>query len=361
MMDKKSVSGRTDGRREELSILVPGGAGYLGSVITRKLLQRGYRVRVLDALLHGDQGIAVCVNNPRCELIRDNIMDIRVLQRAVKGVHAVVHVAAIVGDPACNLMPDTTISVNYLSTALLAQCCKLYGVQRFIFASTCSVYGVGDDVLTEESSLHPVSLYAESKIRAEEALLDMADGGFCPTILRKATLYGLSQRMRFDLALNVLTARAVLDGQIPIFGGSQWRPFLHVSDAADVYVQCLETPLSVIGGQVFNVGDETQNLQLLELGQIVKAQVPTAQLIVDENLDKRSYRVNFSKLKNLLGFSARLTIADGVREIVEAFARGDFSENYREKIYHNFLREHTEYYRNALRSLYFRSLFRIAA
>ncbi len=330
-------------------ILVTGGAGYLGSVLTGKLLMKGYKVRILDELWHGDIGITRYLNNPHFELMKGNMRDLQVAQAAVKDVETVIHLAAIVGDPACSLIHDATIGLNYLATSLLAQCGKYYGVQRFIFASTCSVYGFGDMVFTEESKLNPVSLYARSKIQAEEALLEIASDTFRPIILRKSTVYGLSPRMRFDLVVNLLVAKAVLEKQIPIFGGSQWRPFLHVSDAAEAYMACIEAPIDLVGGQTFNVGDNNQNFQLIGVGRIVKEYVPEADLICDEHdSDARSYRVDFNKIDEKLGFRSRLTVSDGVREIVEAFRKGRFT-SYNEKTYNNFLQDEIEHYKNILR------------
>ena len=334
--------------KNNMTICITGGAGYLGSLITAKLLQIGYNVRVLDKLFYGDTGIITFANNPNFELIRGDLTDIHILQRVIKDAYAVIHLAALVGDPVCYLMPDVTIAINYLSTELLARCCKYYGVKRFVFASTCSVYGAGDDIFTEESMLNPVSLYAESKIQAEKSLLELADENFCPTILRKGTIFGLSPRMRFDLVVNLLAAKAIVEKQIPIYGGNQWRPFLHVSDAADAYIKCIEAPLDIVNRQIFNVGDNTQNFQLADVGKCVKKYVPNAQLLVhDSDIDMRNYRVDFSKIKNILGYSAKLTISDGIHEIIEAFKQHKISD-YRDKKYHNYLSDHKEYYENIL-------------
>ena len=238
-------------------VLVVGGAGYLGSVLCRKLLDMDYRVRVLDNLIFGDHGITELYPHPKFEFINGDMRNIQTVMNAVKGTDAVIHLAAIVGDPASALDPQETIEVNYLGTRLLAEICRYSQVNRFIFASTCSVYGASinpNTKINEKSQLNPVSLYAEMKLKSEQGILELADENFSPTILRMATLYGLSPRMRFDLVVNLLTAKAGSDKKITIFGGDQWRPLLHVKDAADAYIRCLDMPIHQIGGDILNVG-----------------------------------------------------------------------------------------------------------
>ena len=331
-----------------MHVLITGGAGYLGSYITNQLLCRGYRVRVLDELLHGYASVIPFTDNPDFELITGTVTSPYDIQNAVKGVEVVIHLAAIVGDSACALLPETTIAINALATAMLAQYCKLEGVRKFLFASTCSVYGAGDEIFTEESQLRPVSLYGKSKVHAEQALLSLADSQFQPTILRKGTIYGLSYRMRFDLVVNLLTVRALTEGRITVYGSDQWRPFLHVADAASAYVRCLEAPADIVGSQVFNVGDNTQNFQIIEVGKKIYRCIPSAELVIlEEKRDPRNYRVSFDKIEHVLGFRKTLTIEDGVREIMDAFQRGVFKD-YRDVSYHNFRPDQKEYYRNIL-------------
>lgn len=321
------------------NVLIVGGAGYLGSVLCRKLLERGYKVRVLDNLLYGDDGIRKLYGNQNFEFVKGDMRNIQIVMDAIKGMDAVIHLAAIVGDPASAIDPEETIEINYLGTKMLAEICKYNQINRFIFASTCSVYGTNPDpekLLNEESPLNPVSLYAEMKLKSEEGLLELVDENFSPTIFRMATLYGLSPRMRFDLVINLLTAKATIEKKITIFGGDQWRPFLHVEDAAEAYIKCLEAPIHKVRGEIFNVGSNEQNHQIREIGKMIKDIIPDAEIITEEeNVDKRNYRVSFKKIENVLGYKPCHTIKDGITEIYRAIQQGIFSD-YKNPKYSNY-------------------------
>ncbi len=301
-------------------VLVVGGAGYLGSVLCSELLNRGYRVRVLDNLIYGDSGVKKLFKNKEFELSKGDIRNLSDVVDAIKDVDAVIHLAAIVGDTACLADPEKTLEINYLATKNLAETCKYFQINRFIFASTCSVYGqslLPDQQLTEDSPLNPVSLYAETKIKCEQTILSSVDENFSPTIFRMATLYGYSPNMRFDLAINLLTAKAIFEKKIPIFGGDQWRPWLHLQDAASAYIKCLEKPIEDIKGEIFNVVSE--NYKVIEVGKIINKAIPLAELIIsDKAIDKRDYNVSFSKISKKLNFKSPKKIADGVFEIKEA-------------------------------------------
>jgi len=320
-------------------VLVIGCAGYLGSVLTRKLLSRGYMVKGLDNLMYGDYGIRELYEKEGFQFIQGDIRDINVLIQSTKSCDAVIHLAAIVGDPACQLNAEETISINYLATKMITEVCKYSQINRFIFASTCSVYGASHTpgaLLTENSSINPVSLYAEMKLKSERAIIESIDDNFCPTILRMATLYGLSPRMRFDLVINLLTARAVNNEKITIFGGSQWRPFLHVDDAAEAYIKCMEIPIDEVKGQVFNLGSNKLNCEISELSTIIQSVIPD---ITIENrsdvTDERNYSANFNKIMNVLGYDVKKTILDGILEIKHAIDIG-IVENYTDKMYSNY-------------------------
>jgi len=240
-------------------VLVIGGAGYIGSVLVRKLLRAGYQVRVLDQLLFGDASIRELFEHPRFELLRGDFRHVDAVIRAVKGMDAVVHLGAIVGDPACALDEQTTLQTNYAATALVADVCRGYGVSRFVFASTCSVYGANDKIVDEGSVLNPVSLCAATKIDSERILLAARNETFHPTILRLATAFGWSPRPRFDLVVNLLTARAVLEKKVVIFNGEQWRPFVHVKDIARAFCLTLDADVAKVSGETFNVGGPELN------------------------------------------------------------------------------------------------------
>jgi hypothetical protein len=216
-----------------------------------------------------------------------------------------------------------------------AEVAKLCGVQRFVFASTCSVYGACDETLDERSATRPVSHYGNTKLAAERVLLGMSDHRFAPTILRFATIYGLSGRTRFDLVVNLLTAKAKIDGKITVMGGNQWRPFVHVDDAALAVATALSAPLEIAGNEIFNVGSDVQNYTIKQVGEVVHEHVPGAELLVDEHdTDRRNYRVSFSKIYNQLNFQPQWTLEQGIQQVLEAIARGDIAD-YRDAKYSN--------------------------
>ena len=320
-------------------VLVVGGAGYLGSILCRKLLEKGYLVRVLDNLTYGDHGIKDLYQNQKFEFIEGDMRDIQTVVDCVKDVSAVIHLAAIVGDPASALDPEETIEINYFGTRMIAEICKYSQINRFIFASTCSVYGASptpDTKIKEESQLNPVSLYAEMKLESEQGILELTDENFSPTILRMSTLYGLSPRMRFDLVVNTLTIKALMEKEFTIFGGGQWRPNLHVSDAADAYIKCLESPIENIGGEIFNVGSNNENYKIIEIGKTIKGDLPQINMKIDTTkIDERNYNVSFDKIEKQLEYITRFTVKDGVEEIKKAVENGDFTD-YTNNKYNNY-------------------------
>jgi nucleoside-diphosphate-sugar epimerase len=319
--ERRLVTPEAQGNAVE-TVLVIGGAGYIGSVLVERLLALGYKTRVLDMLLYGDAPIRSFYEHPNFELIRGDFRHIDTVVAAVKGADAIVHLGAIVGDSACSIDPDLTIEINLQATRTIAQVGKGFGVRRFIFASTCSVYGASDEILDEHSSLQPISLYARTKVESEKVLLDLADGSFTPTILRFGTIYGFSHRPRFDLVVNLLAAKAVQEGEVGIFGGTQWRPFVHVRDVAEAIVLALRASPFSVRGETFNVGSNEQNYQISDLGPLIKEMIPEAKVVTQPKEDNRNYRVRFDKIHNVLGFRPHYTVRDGVREIIDAFASG---------------------------------------
>jgi len=320
--------------RREKSVLVIGGAGYIGSALLPKLLDEGYRVRVLDLFLYGTNPIAPVLNHPELEIVRADFRRVDALVAGMQGVDHLVHLGGIVGDPACAIDEDLTIDVNLAATRLIGQVAKGNGIKHFVFASTCSVYGAAREVLTENSALNPLSLYARSKAASEKLLLEMADDRFTPIIVRFGTIHGLSGRTRFDLVVNLLSAKAVFEGCITVFGGDQWRPFLHVDDAAIAVAQLLCLPPGR-GAEIFNVGSNSENYTIAQVGQIIKRIVPEAELVVEPSgPDRRDYRVSFTKLHRMIGFKPQWTVEDGVRQVVAAIRAGEISD-YREAHYSN--------------------------
>lgn len=306
-------------------ILVTGGAGYIGSVLIPALLERGYAVTAFDCLYFGREPLAQAADHPDFRLVEGDVRDLDA--SLLDGVDAVIHMAALSNDPACELRPKWTFEVNHGATVRLARLCKEQRVQRFIYSSSCSVYGSGSDAwLTEESPLAPVSLYAQTKVEAEKALLAEADAEFHPVCLRKATVFGLSPRMRFDLAINLMTLYGVTQGRIFILGGGQqWRPFVHLRDAVQAYQLCLEAPAEKIAGRVYNV--VAVNYRVADLAQEVQRCLGDVQLDrVPEDDDKRSYKVSGERFERELGFKPQVLVEEGVEEVARAIRSGDLGD-----------------------------------
>lgn len=308
-------------------VLVIGGAGYVGSALLRRLLARGYAVRVLDLLLYGERAMTELRSHPHFDFVQGDFRNIETVVRSMQDVDAVIHLGAIVGDPASDIKPEVTYEVNVAATRLIAEIARGYGVRRFVFTSTASVYGAGEQMLDERSAVNAMSLYARSKLAAERLLLGMADGRFSPVVLRLGTLYGLSYRPRFDLVVNLLAAQAVLERKITIIDGEQWRLFVHVDDAARAIVTCLVASAGLVAGQIFNVGDTRENYRLADIGQTVGEVVPgTTVADVHSGGPPRSYRVSCEKIRQWLGFQRTRTVRDGIVEITGAIRRGEIRE-----------------------------------
>ncbi len=316
-------------------VLITGGAGFIGSHLVRMLLERGYHVRVLDRFDYGPIGIEG-IAHPNFEIIQGDVCSSRDVSRAVRNVDGVIALAAIVGDPACNLNPEETVNLNYASTKILVETCNFYGVRRLVFASSCSVYGASDrGLLTERSRLNPVSLYARTRVLSENIVFDR-HGDVEPVVVRLATVFGLSPRMRFDLVVNTLTARAVTEGRISIFGGNQWRPNVHCRDAARAFVLALEAPASDVAGEIFNLGGDANNHRINEIGDRVAEIVGDVTVERrDEIPDPRDYRVSFAKIRRVLGFEPEHAVADGIREVAAAVRADPALRRWQDARFHN--------------------------
>jgi nucleoside-diphosphate-sugar epimerase len=328
--NRSFVPASTEGKMEESkpirNVLVVGGAGFVGSVLLPKLLDRGYHVRVMDSLVYGDEGIRYLKGRPRFELVDGDLRSLESIVRCSRDSDAVVHLGALVGDPACALDENLTLEINLKATQNLAEVARGIGVRRFIFASTCSVYGATDELLDETSALGPVSLYARSKMESEQLTLALDNHEFSSLALRFGTFYGLSPRPRFDLIVNMLVAKAIHDREITIFGGDQWRPFLHVDDGAEAIVRSLQAPGETVKGQIFNVGSDDQNYTLRQIaGEIARA-ISGVRVVYQEKADvEASYRVSFEKIHRMLDFVPRNTLAEGIQQIAAAIKDGEVS------------------------------------
>ena len=320
-------------------IAVLGGAGYIGTHTVAELLSRGHSVRVLDRLMYGPDPVREFISHPRFSLIEGDVTDIAKLTETINGCRAVVHLAGLVGDPACAVDPDYTSHTNIVATRMAHDVAHSLGVSRFVFASSCSVYGMADVEVDELSPLNPVSLYARTKIDSERELLRTTPDRFFVTILRFATVFGHSRRPRFDLVANLFTAQAMLEGRIRVIGPHQWRPFIHVRDLARSIAVCLDARDALVQSQIFNVGDARLNRTLLTLAEEVRNVVAPwrqAELAVEEQAvaDRRNYRVSFDKIRRLLDYEATVMIDDGIREMAEHIAAGHY-QDFRAAAYSN--------------------------
>jgi nucleoside-diphosphate-sugar epimerase len=300
--------------------LITGGAGYLGSTLAPLLLAAGHQVRVLDHLAHGGESLLGVWGHPGFEFVRGDIRDSTTVRTAVLGRDAVVHLAAVVGDPACSRQQDLARATNLDASLALIYESQRAGIGRFIFASTCSNYGKmkePDRYVDEESELSPVSLYAETKVNVEKALLrSSCNNGWCPTPLRFATLYGVSPRMRFDLTVNEFTMELLTRKHLKVFGEKFWRPYLHVWDAAQAIQLVLSSSAADVRGCVFNVGATNQNFQKQQLVELIHAYAPDAVVeFVHKTEDPRDYRVSFARITDQLGFKTTRTVAQGIGEV----------------------------------------------
>ena len=293
-----------------MRIVVTGGAGYLGSCLCRRLLEEGHEVKCLDNLMYGIEPIRPLLENKSFQLLEGDTRDMTTITTAINGAEAVIHLASIVGQQASNLNQKVTMEINYLATKNIAELCKLHEVGIFIFASTCSVYGASPNHLSNErSKTVPVDLYGETKIKSEAAILDIFPEA---TILRMATLFGLSHRMRFDLAVNRFVAQAIQDKKVTVFGGQQYRPFLHVQDAASAYILALKQRAKGI----FNVCWE--NWQILDVAKLLCDSLGAEMEISTKIVDLRDYKVSYDKIK-ALGFKPERSIDFAIKEIADRY------------------------------------------
>lgn len=312
-----------------MRVLITGGAGYVGSTLAPLLLAAGHKVRVLDRLSYGGESLLGVWSHPGFEFTGGDIRDRETLRQTVRECDAVVHLAAIVGDPACAREPETARAVNLDASMNLIEESRKAGVQRFVFASTCSNYGKMKDprqFVNEDSELQPVSLYAETKVAVEKLLLESAGDGWCPTPLRFATVFGVSPRMRFDLTVNEFTMEMIMRKHLIVFGEQFWRPYVHVFDAARGIALILSAPAQAVAGRVFNVGSTDQNLQKQQIVELIRPLAPDAKIeFVHKNEDPRDYRVSFDRILGELGYNTTRSVVEGIVEVAKLVRTGAIS------------------------------------
>jgi nucleoside-diphosphate-sugar epimerase len=317
-------------------VLVTGGAGYIGSVLVRQLLSKGFEVRAFDSLKFGGEALYDVSQNPKFELVKGDIRDKEAIKKAMEGIYAVAHLAAIVGDPACKKFADEAREVNGQASKDVFDIAEAAGVKRFVFASTCSNYGKMADpnsFVVETSELRPVSLYAELKVAYEKWLLgDKKDAKLCATALRFSTVYGFSPRLRFDLTVNEFTRNVFLTGEQEIWGPEFNRPYCHVDDLARAVVLVIQSPVAKVKAQVFNVGRTDENYTKRNLMEEIAKVIPeTKAIYVDAADDPRDYRVNSDKIKDQLGFTITKRVPDGIKEIYKILQSGIIEDPHSQK------------------------------
>jgi len=321
-----------------MNVLLTGGAGYIGSVLLPALLNRGHRVKVLDRLQFGGGPLLGAWSHPAFELVKGDVRDPAVVRPALEGVEAVVHLAAIVGDPACARQPEEARSVNLEGSLALRDLCVERRVGRMVFASTCSNYGKmkdADSFVDETSELSPVSLYAETKVAVEKALLATPAKELAATCLRFATAFGVSPRMRFDLTVNHFTMEMLTQKHLVVFGEQFWRPYAHIQDISRAVCAVLEAPAERVAGGVYNVGSDAENFRKQDLVEMIRPLVPEVRVeYVHRDEDPRDYRVTFAKIRRDLGFTTERTVQGGIREVA-SLVRSGIIRDFADPVFHN--------------------------
>ena len=317
------------------TVLVTGGAGYVGAVLVPKLLAAGYAVKVLDLYIYGDHVLDAVADDPHLQQIKGDIRDRALLQRVLPGCNAVIHLACISNDPSYDLDPELGKSINFDAFRPLVQAAKAEGVKRFVYASSSSVYGIKDEPeVTEDLALEPLTDYSKFKAMCEEVLEEEREPGFVTLTIRPSTVCGYARRLRLDLTVNILTAHAVENGKITVFGGTQKRPNLHIDDMTDLYLECLQYEDQMIDGKIYNAGYENHTVG--DIAKMVRDVVgDEVEIVTTPSDDLRSYHVSSEKMKNELGFVPTHTIADAVQDLMAAFKAGKISDPMSNENYYN--------------------------
>ena len=306
------------------SVLITGGAGYVGSVLTNELVKKKISVKVIDSLVFGDSGISTLIDSKEIEFFNIDIRQTDKISSILKNVDCVIHLAAIVGDPLCKKIPQAARQINEFATKNLVTLSKKQNVKRFAFASTCSNYGSSLDTVDESSQIQPLSLYSECKVNSEKFILEQNDKTFETCILRFATAHGLSPRMRFDLLVQEFLRDAIIDKKISIFGADFWRPFVHVDDMASACILVLNAKSELVSGEIYNVGSTKENFTKKQLAEMIKEFIHDTEIEITESTnDLRNYKVSFEKIKKTLNFETKKTVKDSIIEILREIESGN--------------------------------------
>ena len=309
-----------------MNIMITGGGGYIGSVLTRLLLNKGYNVTCLDRFFFGKDVFRDITDDKRLTLVQD---DVRWFNPTVlNGIDAVIDMASLSNDPAGELDQQKTMEINHKGRARVAALAKKHGVGRYILASSCSIYGFKEGPIDETTKPNPLTTYAHANLNAEKETLPLSDKKFTATALRQATVYGLSPRMRFDLAINGMVLGFHKNGKIPIMkDGNQWRPFVHIKDTSKAFMLAMEAEKELVSNEIFNIGSNDQNYQIYPLAELVAKSINIPfQYEWYGSPDNRSYRINFDKAKNILNFKPEYTPKEGAEEVYDALKNGTISD-----------------------------------
>lgn len=312
-----------------MNVLVTGGAGYIGSVLVRNLLNKGFRVRVLDRFMFGGESLLSVIHNSNLEIVKGDVRDYKLVSDSLEGINKVVHLAALVGENACSKNPKVTVEINQEAAKNLVSQASKKNVGNFVLISTCSNYGISKEKeATEKSILSPLSLYAETKIEAEKFALSKVSDKFTVTVLRLATIFGLSPKMRFNLMVNELARETALSGKYDIRNESAWRPFLHVQDASDAIIAILNSSKDKISGEIFNVVSENvQKKDLINLARKLNTGI-SIEISETGKDDKRDYRVSAQKIQNTISWRPKISVKEGFEEIYNAVKNKMFLNPY---------------------------------
>ena len=321
--------------REIETVLVTGGAGYVGSALVPKLIRLGYKVKVIDLYLYGEDVLAEVKDNPNLTEIKGDIRDKDLLEKEIPGSDAVIHLACISNDPSFELNPDLGKSINYDAFLPLVDISRQNRIKRFIYASSSSVYGIKDvPNVTEDMELEPLTDYSLYKAKCEDYLLSGNDDGLVGTIIRPSTVCGYAPRLRLDLTVNILTNHAINNGKILVFGGEQKRPNIHIEDMIELYCFLLEQPPDSIRNKIYNVGYE--NYKVKEIAEMVNrglgGNIP---IVTTPSDDNRSYHVSSEKIFRELGFKAGHTLEEAVQDLKKAFDEGKIPDSMKDIRYFN--------------------------
>ncbi len=335
LMENKSL--KKQKKKKLPKVLIIGGAGYIGSVLCKKLLKKNYSVKIVDKVLYDKNVVNNFIKNKNFSFDKADICDLNTQINVIRDIDVVVFLAEIVGDPACNARPEDALKTNYLSISSMSQLCSHLGISKFIYTSSCSVYGLDKQnrLLTEKSDLNPISHYARMKIMSEKALLANKNDIFKPTIFRLGTVFGPSLRNRFDLVVNTMAKNAHYNKKINLYGGEQWRPNIHVEDVADGIIASIKSNQKKVGNKIFNLSSDGSNFKIKDIAFAAKKVFKKSKIDIQKSMvDARNYRVSSKKFFISSGFRAKKTINQAYKDFEKLFKKNkNFNPN--RKIFSN--------------------------